>query len=106
MRCATCGKTVNIGDVEIESLQCLPDGQIGGAILVETDCDNCGHSETKLNVEVEVQMPAGHGGKGHELGMGFEGLIRSGSSYGFPAKISCSCGGLDAQGFVTIRHTS
>jgi hypothetical protein len=75
MRCSKCGATAKeIGDPKVESLDFGAKGLIEGIVTVETKCECCGSSATRLDVEIEVQVPTAHRSDGHELEIEFESL--------------------------------
>lgn len=107
MRCEKCGKTVvDLGDPQIENLRLDLDGKVNGSIRVATKCSTCGLSQAEFDVEVDVQVPFAHRGSDHDLEIGFEPGVSGSTIAGFPVKVSCSCGGLEANGVIVLRRAN
>jgi hypothetical protein len=98
--------TADTGDLQVKNLNFSVDGTINGAISVATNCSTCGVSRSEFDVEVDVEVPQAHRGADHELEIGFEPVGGAGASVqaGFPVKMSCSCGRLEAKGVVILRR--
>jgi len=105
MRCAKCGTTaVDLGDPQVENLRLDLDGQVNGSVRVATKCSACGVSQTDFDVQVDVQVPLAHRGIDHDLEIGFESGVSGSTTAGFPVKVRCSCGGLQAKGVMVLRR--
>jgi hypothetical protein len=107
MRCEKCGKpVVDLGDPQVENLQLGLDGQVNGSIRIATNCSTCGLSQAEFDVEVDVQIPFAHQGTDHDLEIGFEPAFSGSTQAGFPVKVQCSCGALEAKGVMVLRRAN
>jgi hypothetical protein len=91
------------GDPQIQNLEFDLDGRIAGFLCITTKCSTCGVFETKLDAQLDLLVPLAHRDSRHELEIDFES-VGSGEVAGFPVKVCCSCGGLEAKGVLILRR--
>jgi hypothetical protein len=107
MRCEKCGKPlVDLGDPQVEDLQLALDGQVNGSIRVATKCSTCGLSQADLDVAFDVQIPIAHQGTDQNLEIAFEPALSGSTQAGFPVKVQCSCGALEAKGVTVLLRAN
>jgi|SRR5579875_1161828 len=105
MRCAQCGRDyVEIEELHVDNLSFVTSQRIAGTVLVKANCAACGVYEYPVEAEVEVQMPNLHQNIGHDLEIDFLPLVPSWTRLSFPVRIRCSCGDMEAQGFLILRR--
>jgi hypothetical protein len=58
----------------------------------------------KFDFQLNLQVPLAHRESGHELEIDFESVGSGSTAAGFPVRVCCSCGELEAKGVLIMRR--